>query len=216
MGRRFGRCRRCSGSASSSTFAAWRCASPARLKEVESADRAAANLREASEESHRSLAAALASFVDNHPPFTPTWVAASLQQVRSYQTELPAPHLARAVDRRRRAERGEAAAALESSRGSHSGHRRRPAHNQSPHHLATGLEGLRQITEPDRATAARGSFLRRNDVRNAGSLPPRSEHVAKRVKEPPEEIAKETVALARGADQTDVRHSHVGYYLVDN
>ncbi len=58
----------------------------ARLKEVESADRAARVLREASEESPQALAAALASFVDDHPPFTPTWVARFLQQVRSYQT----------------------------------------------------------------------------------------------------------------------------------
>ena len=58
----------------------------ARLQEVESADRAAAKLRDASEESQQALAKALASFVDEHPPFTPTWVARFLQQVRSYQT----------------------------------------------------------------------------------------------------------------------------------
>src|SRR5207247_9272978 len=58
----------------------------ARLQEVESADRSAATLREASEESPQALAAALAAFVDDHPPFTPTWVARFLQQVRSYQT----------------------------------------------------------------------------------------------------------------------------------
>src|SRR6185295_11153723 len=41
------------------------------------------------------------------------------------------------------------------------------------------------------------------------------EHISKRVKRPEEEIASEVVSLAKLADRSDTRHSHVGYFLVD-
>jgi cyclic beta-1,2-glucan synthetase len=122
----------------------------ARLKEVESADRAATILREASEESSQALALALAAFVDEHPPFTPTWVARFLQQVRSYQTNFtPLIWLEQWI-----AEDGPSAeeAATRSNR----------------------LEGFRRIAERDRETASPGSkrSLRVDDVRYTRSLPP--------------------------------------------
>src|SRR5256884_2497404 len=41
------------------------------------------------------------------------------------------------------------------------------------------------------------------------------ENIAKRVKQPEEEIAGEVLALAKLADPSDTRHAHVGYFLVD-
>ncbi len=189
----------------------------ARLKEVESADRAAANLREASEESHQKLAAALASFVDNHPPFTPTWVARFLQQVRSYQTNFtPLIWLEQWIG-----EDGPSAeeAATRSNR--------RVALTQVT--VANSITSLRTISRLDWKDFVESQSLTERLLRedHSGHYAGMTfgtrdhyrhvvEHVAKRVKSPEEEIAKEAVALARGADQTDVRHSHVGYYLVDN
>ncbi|HYU52483.1 MAG TPA: protein ndvB, partial [Gemmatimonadaceae bacterium] len=41
------------------------------------------------------------------------------------------------------------------------------------------------------------------------------ENIAKRVKQPEEEIASEVLALAKLADPSDARHAHVGYFLID-
>jgi cyclic beta-1,2-glucan synthetase len=57
-----------------------------RLKEVESADACAAQLREASEISRDALSRALSAFIDTHPPLTPAFVARFLSQIRNYQT----------------------------------------------------------------------------------------------------------------------------------
>ena len=188
----------------------------ARLKEVESADAAAAKLREASEESPKALAAALAAFVDDHPQFTPTWVARFLQQVRSYQTNFtPLIWLEQWI-----AEDGPSAeeAATRSNR--------RVALTQVT--VANSITSLRTISRLDwkdfvESQSATEKLLRQDP---SGHYPSMTfgtrdhyrhivEHIAKRVKKPEEEIAAEVVSLSQLADPSDARHAHVGYFLVD-
>ena len=188
----------------------------ARLQEVESADRAATALREASEESQQALAKALAAFVDDHPPFTPTWVARFLQQVRSYQTNFtPLIWLEQWI-----AEDGPSAeeAATRSNR--------RVALTQVT--VANSITSLRTISRLDwkdfvESQSATEKLLRQDP---SGHYPSMTfgtrdhyrhivEHIAKRVKRPEEEIASEVLALTKLADPTDARHAHVGYFLVD-
>ena len=188
----------------------------ARLQEVESADRAATRLREASEESQQALAAALAAFVDDHPPFTPTWVARFLQQVRSYQTNFtPLIWLEQWI-----AEDGPSAeeAATRSNR--------RVALTQVT--VANSITSLRTISRLDwkdfvESQSATEQLLRQDPSGHYASMTFGTrdhyrhivEHIAKRVKRPEEEIAGEVVSLAKLADPSDARHAHVGYFLVD-
>ncbi len=188
----------------------------ARLKEVESADRAATVLREASEESSQALAMALAAFVDEHPPFTPTWVARFLQQVRSYQTNFtPLIWLEQWI-----AEDGPSAeeAATRSNR--------RVALTQVT--VANSITSLRTISRLDwkdfvESQSATEKLLRQDPSGHYASMTFGTrdhyrhivEHIAKRVKQPEEEIAGEVLALAKLADPTDARHAHVGYFLVE-
>ncbi|HEY4735160.1 MAG TPA: hypothetical protein VIH53_11500, partial [Gemmatimonadaceae bacterium] len=188
----------------------------ARLQEVESADRAATRLREASEESQQALAAALAAFVDDHPPFTPTWVARFLQQVRSYQTNFtPLIWLEQWI-----AEDGPSAeeAATRSNR--------RVALTQVT--VANSITSLRTISRLDwkdfvESQSVTEQLLRRDPSGHYSSMTFGTrdhyrhvvEHISKRVKRPEEEIASEVLSLAKLADPNDTRHSHVGYYLVD-
>jgi cyclic beta-1,2-glucan synthetase len=188
----------------------------ARLQEVESADRASAKLREASEESPQALAKALAAFVDDHPPFTPTWVARFLQQVRSYQTNFtPLIWLEQWI-----AEDGPSAeeAATRSNR--------RVALTQVT--VANSITSLRTISRLDwkdfvESQSQTEKLLRQDPSGHYASMTFGTrdhyrhivEHIAKRVKRPEEEVAGEVVALAQLADPSDTRHAHVGYFLVD-
>ena len=188
----------------------------ARLQEVESADRTATALREASEESQQALAAALAAFVDDHPPFTPTWVARFLQQVRSYQTNFtPLIWLEQWI-----AEDGPSAeeAATRSNR--------RVALTQVT--VANSITSLRTISRLDwkdfvESQSATDKLLRQDPSGHYASMTFGTrdhyrhivEHIAKRVKRPEEEVASEVIALAKLADPSDTRHAHVGYFLVD-
>jgi len=188
----------------------------ARLQEVESADRSAATLREASEESHQKLATALAAFVDNHPPFTPTWVARFLQQVRSYQTNFtPLIWLEQWI-----AEDGPSAeeAATRSNR--------RVALTQVT--VANSITSLRTISRLDwkdfvEAQSVTERILRGDPSGHYAGMTFGTrdhyrhvvEHIAKRVKRPEEDIATEAVTLASLVAPTEARHAHVGYYLVD-
>jgi cyclic beta-1,2-glucan synthetase len=188
----------------------------ARLQEVESADRAAAALREASEESPQALAKALAAFVDDHPPFTPTWVARFLQQVRSYQTNFtPLIWLEQWIG-----EDGPSAeeAATRSNR--------RVALTQVT--VANSITSLRTISRLDwkdfvESQSATEKLLRQDPSGFYASMTFGTrdhyrhivENIAKRVKRPEEEIAGEVLALARLADPQDARHAHVGFFLVD-
>jgi cyclic beta-1,2-glucan synthetase len=188
----------------------------ARLKEVESADRTATVLREASEQSPQALATALAAFVDHHPPFTPTWVARFLQQVRSYQTNFtPLIWLEQWI-----AEDGPSAeeAATRSNR--------RVALTQVT--VANSITSLRTISRLDwkdfvESQSATEKLLRQDPSGHYASMTFGTrdhyrhvvENIAKRVKRPEEEIAGDVLALAKVAKPTDARRGHVGYFLVD-
>lgn len=188
----------------------------ARLKEVESADDAARVLREASEQSTQALAVALATFVDDHPTFTPTWVARFLQQVRSYQTNFtPLIWLEQWI-----AEDGPSAeeAATRSNR--------RVALTQVT--VANSITSLRTIARLDwkdfiESQSITERLLRGDPSGHYGFMTFGTrdhyrhvvEHLAKRVKRPEEEVAAEALALANAADRQNTRRSHVGFYLVD-
>jgi len=210
-----GRFRRCSDSVWWRTSAeALRVA--ARLQEVESADRAATTLREASEESSRALATASprSSMIIPHSRRPGSAILTS----RSGRT--------RRISRRLIwleqwiAEDGpsaEEAATRSNRRGGADAGDRREQHHESSYDLASRLEGLRRIAERYGKTSASGSsghytsmtFGTRDHYRHV------VEHIAKRVKRPEEEIAGEVLALAKVADPKDARHAHVGYFLVD-
>jgi hypothetical protein len=57
-----------------------------RLDELDSADRWAKRLREASEGGAQNLSGVMAEFVNHHPPLSPAFITRFLQQIRSYQT----------------------------------------------------------------------------------------------------------------------------------
>ena len=188
----------------------------ARLKEVGSADQAAAQLRDASERSSDALAAALSDFVDDHPPFTPTWVARFLQQVRSYQTNFtPLIWLEQWI-----AEDGPSAeeAATRSNR--------RVALTQVT--VANSITSLRTIARLDwkdfvEAQSATDHVLRMDPSGHYAEMTFATrdhyrhviEHIAKRTKRPEEGVAEAGLALARESRFEGERRSHIGYYLVD-
>jgi len=57
-----------------------------RLDDVDAADHWAQRLREASDAGAQPLATELATFIDQHPPLKPAFIARFLQQIRTYQT----------------------------------------------------------------------------------------------------------------------------------
>jgi len=189
----------------------------ARLREVQSADAEAAKLREASEQSAEALAAALAGFVDDHPPFTPTWVARFLQQVRSYQTNFtPLVWLEQWI-----AEDGPSAeeAATRSNR--------RVALTQVT--VANSISSLRTIArldwrdfvESQSATEKvlskdPGGHYREMTFGTRDHYRHVVEHIAKRTKRPEESIAEAALSLARQTSDDGGRRAHIGYYLVDD
>ena len=188
----------------------------ARLKEVESADVAAAKLREASERSPEALAQALATFVDVHPKFTPTWVARFLQQVRSYQTNFtPLIWLEQWI-----AEDGPSAeeAATRSNR--------RVALTQVT--VANSITSLRSIARLDWKDFVESQSVTEHVLRldpsghySAMTFATRDhyrhvvEHIAKRTKRPEEGVAEAALALASESRIDGGRRAHIGYYLVD-
>jgi cyclic beta-1,2-glucan synthetase len=108
----------------------------ARLDEVEVADRWAEKLTQANEESPAALTAALGSFIDAHPPLTPTFVTRFLQQIRGYKANFtPLIWLEQWI-----AEDGPTADCRNSGDG-------RQLHHQSSNHRSPRLEGIRRISE---------------------------------------------------------------------
>jgi cyclic beta-1,2-glucan synthetase len=188
----------------------------ARLKEVESADAAASKLREASERSAEDLAEALSAFVDDHPAFTPTWVARFLQQVRSYQTNFtPLIWLEQWI-----AEDGPSAeeAATRSNR--------RVALTQVT--VANSITSLRTIARLDwkdfvESQSATEHLLRKDPSGHytAMTFATRDhyrhviEHIAKRTKRPEEVVAEAALSLAASSKGEEARRTHIGFYLVD-
>lgn len=187
----------------------------ARLAEVQEADLWSQRLRDASQESPEALASALSSFVDGHPPLTPTFVARFLAQIRSYQTNFtPLVWLEQWI-----AEDGLSAedAVTRSNR--------RTAITQVT--ITNSIQSLRLVgrldwndfvesqsivekllrTDPAKVYADM-TFASRDDYRHT------VERFAKHSKRDEEAVANEVLALAR-EHVGDPRMSHVGYWLID-
>jgi cyclic beta-1,2-glucan synthetase len=190
----------------------------ARLDEVERADRWAKRLIDANSALPVDLTAELSTFIDNHPPFTPTFVARFLQQIRGYQANFtPLVWLEQWI-----AEDGPSAeeAVTRSNR--------RIALTQVT--VANCITSLRTIARLDwkdfvESQSATEKILRKD---RTGDYPNMTfgtrdhyrhivEQIAKRTKRAEEEIAAEALALSsRDLIRGEQRQAHVGYYLIDD
>ncbi|MEO6778710.1 MAG: glucoamylase family protein, partial [Gemmatimonadaceae bacterium] len=185
----------------------------ARLEEVQEADVWATRMRMASEESSEALSQTLSTFIDNHPPLTPNFVARFLGQIRSYQTNFtPLVWLEQWI-----AEDGLSAedAVTRSNR--------RIAITQVT--ITNSIQSLRMIARLDWNEFVEGqsitekllrddpaqvyadmTFASRDEYRHV------VEQIAKRTKRDEDSIANEVLALAR-EHPGDPRKGHVGYWL---
>ena len=186
----------------------------ARLREVENADSWAARLRDASEQSATALSRVLSTFIDTHPPLTPTFVARFLSQIRSYQTNFtPLVWLEQWI-----AEDGLTAeeAVTRSNR--------RVALTQVT--VTNSITSLRAIARLDwnefvESQSATEQLLRQDPLGSYGEMTFASrdqyrhvvERIAKRTKRDETHIAEEVLALAQQAE-SGTRASHIGYWLV--
>ncbi len=186
----------------------------ARLAEVQEADVWATRMRTASAESAESLSQTLSTFIDNHPPLTPTFVARFLGQIRSYQTNFtPLVWLEQWI-----AEDGLSAedAVTRSNR--------RIAITQVT--ITNSIQSLRMIARLDwnefvESQSITEKLLRDDPAQVYADMTFSSrdeyrhvvEQVAKRTKRDEDSIANEVLALAR-ENFSDRRLSHVGYWLV--
>src|SRR4026208_1026186 len=190
----------------------------ARLDEVEEADRIAAQIMSANDESPEVLAQALERFINDHPPFTPTFVARFLHQIRGYQVNFtPLVWLEQWI-----AEDGPSAEVAVTRSN------RMIALTQiTVSNCITSLRTIarldwREFVESQSATEkilrkdlsghyAGMAFGTRDHYRHV------VEHIAKQTKRPEEEIANLALGLSvQGHGQGDERRSHVGYYLIDD
>jgi cyclic beta-1,2-glucan synthetase len=190
----------------------------ARLDEVESADMLAAEIMAANDESPGALAGALDRFINDHPPFTPTFVARFLHQIRGYQVNFtPLVWLEQWI-----AEDGPSAEVAVTRSN------RMIALTQiTVSNCITSLRTIarldwREFVESQSATEkilrkdlsghyAGMAFGTRDHYRHV------VEHIAKQTKRPEEEIANLALGLSVQAHgQGDERRSHVGYYLIDD
>jgi len=189
----------------------------ARLDEVELADSHAARIMTANSESSAALSAALKRFIEDHPPFSPTFVARFLHQIRSYQVNFtPLVWLEQWI-----AEDGPSAevAVMRSNR--------MIALTQIT--VSNCITSLRTIGRLDwkefvESQSATEKILRKD---LSGHYPKMLfgtrdhyrhvvEHVAKETKKPEEDIANIALGLTvQGHGHGDERKAHVGYYLID-
>jgi cyclic beta-1,2-glucan synthetase len=189
----------------------------ARLDEVESADRVAAEIMAANNESSDALARALERFINDHPPFSPTWVARFLHQIRGYQVNFtPLVWLEQWI-----AEDGPSAEVAVTRSN------RMIALTQIT--VSNCITSLRTIARLDwkefvESQSATEKILRKD---LSGHYPSMSfgtrdhyrhvvEHIAKQTKRPEEEVANLALGLSvQSHGQGDERRAHIGYYLID-
>jgi cyclic beta-1,2-glucan synthetase len=188
----------------------------ARLDEVETADAWASRIMEANEQSPDALAAALDSFIRDHPTFTPNFVTRFLHQIRSYQVNFtPLVWLEQWI-----AEDGPSAevAVMRSNR--------MIALTQIT--VSNCITSLRAIARFDwkefvESQSATEKILRKDLSGHYGQMLFGTrdhyrhvvEHIAKRTKKPEEEVANIALGLTvQGHGQGDEPRSHVGYYLI--
>ena len=189
----------------------------ARLDEVEEADRCAARIMTANNTSSEALSAALQSFINVHPPFSPTFVARFLHQIRGYQVNFtPLVWLEQWI-----AEDGPSAEVAVTRSN------RMIALTQVT--VSNCITSLRAIARLDwkefvESQSATERILRKD---LSGHYPMMTfgtrdhyrhvvEHIAKRTKRPEEEVANIALGLTvQGHGQGDEKLGHVGYYLID-
>ena len=189
----------------------------ARLDEVEEADRVAAQIMTANDESPEALASALDRFINDHPPFTPTFVARFLHQIRGYQVNFtPLVWLEQWI-----AEDGPSAEVAVTRSN------RMIALTQIT--VSNCITSLRAIARLDwkefvESQSATERILRKD---LSGHYPSMAfgtrdhyrhvvEHIAKQTKRPEEEVANIALGLCVQAHgKGDERRSHIGYYLID-
>ena len=189
----------------------------ARLDEVEEADRLAAQIMAANNESPEALAAALDRFIDDHPPFTPTFVARFLHQIRGYQVNFtPLVWLEQWI-----AEDGPSAEVAVTRSN------RMIALTQIT--VSNCITSLRAIARLDwkefvESQSATEKILRKDLSGHYAGMAFGTrdhyrhvvEHIAKQTKKPEEEIANIALGLCVQAHgKGDERRSHIGYYLID-
>ena len=189
----------------------------ARLDEVEEADRIAAQIMAANDESPQVLARELEHFINDHPPFTPTFVARFLHQIRGYQVNFtPLVWLEQWI-----AEDGPSAEVAVTRSN------RMIALTQiTVSNCITSLRAIarldwKEFVESQSETEkilrkdlsgyyARMSFGTRDNYRHV------VEHIAKRTKKAEEDVASLALKLSEeGHRNGDVRRAHIGYYLID-
>ena len=189
----------------------------ARLDEVESADRWAARIMAANDESSKALSAALESFISDHPAFSPTFVARFLHQIRGYQVNFtPLVWLEQWI-----AEDGPSAEVAVTRSN------RMIALTQIT--VSNCITSLRAIARLDwqefvESQSATERILKKD---LSGDYPKMMfgtrdhyrhvvEHIAKRTKRLEEDVANIALGLTvQGHGQGDEKLGHVGYYLID-
>ena len=189
----------------------------ARLDEVESADRLAAQIMAANDESPQALAAALDRFINDHPPFSPTFVARFLHQIRGYQVNFtPLVWLEQWIG-----EDGPSAEVAVTRSN------RMIALTQIT--VSNCITSLRTIARLDwkefvESQSTTEKILRKDLSGHYATMTFGTrdhyrhvvEHIAKQTKRPEEEISNLALGLSvQGHGQGDERRSHIGYYLID-
>jgi cyclic beta-1,2-glucan synthetase len=189
----------------------------ARLDEVELADQLASEIMAANDASPEALAHALESFINDHPPFTPTFVARFLHQIRGYQVNFtPLVWLEQWI-----AEDGPSAEVAVTRSN------RMIALTQIT--VSNCINSLRTIARLDwkdfvESQSATEKILRKDLSGHYATMSFGTrdhyrhvvEHIARRTKKPEEEVANLALGLSvQGHGQGEERTAHVGYYLID-
>ncbi len=189
----------------------------ARLDEVEEADRCAARIMAANDTSSEELSSALEAFIQDHPPFSPTFVARFLHQIRGYQVNFtPLVWLEQWI-----AEDGPSAEVAVTR-----SNRMIALTQVTVSNCITSLRAIarldwKELVESQSATEKilgkdlsgcylKMSFGTRDHYRHV------VEHIARRTKKPEEDVANIALGLAvEGHGRGDEKLGHIGYYLID-
>ena len=186
-----------------------------RLEEIERADRWAAQILRASDGSEAGMRAALASFVEAHPPVQPAFVSRLLQQLRATAgATAPLVGLERwfaeeGIGPTEAATRAAERLALTTLVMANSIMSLRNIAQRDWRDFVERLSVVEEILQRDPAGEhARMTFATRDSYRHA------VERIAKHSEADEREVARAAIGLAE-AHATDVRRAHVGYWLVD-
>ncbi|MEO8575349.1 MAG: glucoamylase family protein [Gemmatimonadales bacterium] len=189
----------------------------ARLDEVEEADKWSARIMAANNKSPQALADGLKDFINNHPPFSPTFVARFLHQIRGYQVNFtPLVWLEQWI-----AEDGPSAEVAVTR-----SNRMIALTQVTVSNCITSLRTIarldwkdfveaQSVTEAILKKDPSGHYMQmlfgtRDHYRHV------VEHIAKETEKPEEEVANLALKLSAQTDTPrDPRRLHVGYFLVD-